>query len=137
MTEYDKIEELLESYTHIKAGIRAKELQLEELTTIRSATIDDMPKAYNRISSSTENYVTRKKDLEFEIGILTNKKESIENLLCILKDDERLFIRLRYFESRTYKEISSKLDLSPEYLPSKRIYILDKLIPFTIKYNLI
>ncbi|WP_315168694.1 hypothetical protein [Metaclostridioides mangenotii] len=135
MTKQDKLEELLESYKYIKTEIRAIELKIEGID-IRGVSIDDMPKSTN-VVSSVELEVIKKDDLRQEIELLKNKKDSIENMLSILTKEEVDFIELKYFKSSSYDEMRSKLGLSKGYLPSKKLYILEKLIPFATKHNLI
>jgi DNA-directed RNA polymerase specialized sigma24 family protein len=135
MTEYDKIEELLNGYRYIDTEIRGKELQIKNLD-IRGVSIDDMPKSA-KVVSSVELEVIKKDDLRQEIELLKNKKDSIENMLSILTKEEADFVELKYFKSLSYDEMRSKLGLSKGYLPSKKLYILEKLIPFATKHNLI
>ncbi|WP_027702295.1 hypothetical protein [Metaclostridioides mangenotii] len=135
MTEYDKIEELLNGYRYIETEIRGKELQIKNLD-ISGISIDGMPKG-SRVTSSIETNVLTKERLLQDIKLLEIKKESVENMLDLLTEEETDFVRLKYFKSLSYRIIQSRLGLSEKYLPKKRVFILDKLIPFATENNLI
>ena len=135
VTDYEKLEELLNSYSNLDIEIREIELKVRG-SSLRGIELNGMPKG-NNVSSPIENELIYVERLENEKIYLQIKKESINNMLNLLDDFEKNLIELRYFKKLQYKQISYELNISELYVGKKRKKALDKILPFVKKYNLI
>ena len=138
MNERYKVEQLFLNYQEIKASIRDIELQVECEHDIKGVSYDKVSTSpTNSISSSVKNtlahleYLKRKKKyLEFQI-------QRIENMLNTLSERDREIMSLYYFEERSLRDIAFKLDLNDNYISRRKTTILNNLVPFAKRYNLI
>ena len=125
MNERYKVEQLFLNYQEIKASIRDIELQVECEHDIKGVSYDKVSTSpTNSISSSVKNtlahleYLKRKKKyLEFQL-------QRIENMLNTLSE-------------RSLRDIAFKLDLNDNYISRRKTTILNNLVPFAKRYNLI
>ncbi|HBF6677268.1 TPA: sigma-70 family RNA polymerase sigma factor, partial [Clostridioides difficile] len=110
VTDYEKLEELLNSYSNLDIEIREIELKVRG-SSLRGIELNGMPKG-NNVSSPIENELIYVERLENEKIYLQIKKESINNMLNLLDDFEKNLIELRYFKKLQYKQISYELNIS-------------------------
>ena len=136
ITDFDKVELLLEKYGKLDIDIKAKEYEIQS-EGLKAVNYDQLTQTTNNNSSPVESQLHTIEKLKNEKLDLEIKKEAIENLFLVLNDLEREFIMYNYVEQLTYKEISNKIGLCAEYLPNKKTNIINKLIPYAKKYRLI
>lgn len=138
MTNYNKVEELLEEYALLDIEIKGLEYQIK-IDGLKGMSYSDMPGSplpSNKSSVESElNTINRLKNEKLYLEI---KKEAIENMFRILNDLELNIIKLRYLNNLQFKEIAMKVDRTEQYLVGKRKSIINKkLIPYAIKHKLI
>lgn len=135
--ERDKLEELLNEYKEIDIEIRDLNYRINS-ENIKSVIYSDMPKSPNsNTSSSVESSLVKIEEFKKQINDLETKKNRIENLLDILNDRDRIILRMYYIDDFTLRDIAFKLDLSDKYVSSKKNKIVDKLVPYAMRYGLI
>lgn len=137
MTNYDKVIELLKQYRELTIDIRALELDIKEqgLTAI---TYNDMPGSPLPSNvSPIEINLNNIEKLKIDKSSLEIKKEKIENIFNALNEIELKIIKYRHVDKLMFKEISYKVSMNADYLVTKHKEIIEKLIPYALKYNLI
>lgn len=134
---YDLLEELLEEYKEIDLEINALNYRIQT-ENIRGVMYDDMPKSPNLYTnSSIEGSLITIEELKEEIKKLETRKLSIENLLNVLNERDKMIIKMYYIEDLTLRDIAFRLDLNDKYVSSKKNKILRKLIPYATRFGLI
>lgn len=121
------LEENLFEYGAIVQLIDLIKSEINEIESLKSAIIDDMPKGSRSTSSSIENELLLIEKKKNQIESLKKIKEKYEKKFEVLNDKERLFIQLRYVDDLTYNAMSKILDMNEFYLPNKKNKILKKL----------
>ena len=58
-------------------------------------------------------------------------------MLNTLSERDREIMSLYYFEERSLRDIAFKLDLNDNYISRRKTTILNNLVPFAKRYNLI
>ena len=134
---YDLLEELLEEYKEIDLEINALNYRIQT-ENIRGVMYNDMPKSPNlNTNSSIEGSLLTIENLKEEIKKLETKKLSIENLLNVLSDRDKMIIKMYYIEDLTLRDIAFKLNLNDKYVSSKKNKIMHKLVPYATRFGLI
>lgn len=113
-----KIQEVLENYNSLKAGISIAEGEIQELEIevmdLKSLQLDGMPKAKDFTSSSIENYIAEKQEkiekLKRYIEKTKIKLKIIENLVKTLKKYNQDIIEMKYYQMMSIEEIAAKKD---------------------------
>ena len=58
-------------------------------------------------------------------------------MLTLLNDKDREIIEMYYFNDCTLRTIGYKLDMNDSYVSRRKAYIINKLLPFAKKHNLV
>lgn len=133
----EKLEDLLYEYKDMKVEINELELMID-YENIQAVGYDDMPKGPNvSTSSSVENGLNRIEKLRSKKYYLVCKQKRIANMLTLLSDRDKTIIEMYYFHDCTLRDIAFKLDMNDSYISRRKAYVLNKLLPFAKKYNLI
>lgn len=138
LTDYEKVEKLLEEYREINIDIEGLDYQIK-VEGIKGLSYNDMPGSplpSNRSPIECElNKIDKLKGDKLHLEI---KKEGIDKVLKQLNEFENKLIKYIYLDKLKYKEIENKLNMSKTgILYNKDKLINDKLIKYFIKYNLI
>ena len=133
----EKLEDLLYEYKDMKVEINELELMID-YENIQAVGYDDMPKGPNvSTSSSVENGLNRIEKLRSKKYYLVCKQKRIANMLTLLSDRDKTIIEMYYFHDCTLRDIAFKLDMNDSYISRRKAYVLNQLLPFAKKYNLI
>ena len=133
----EKLESLLYEYRDIKVEINEIELMID-YENIQAVGYDDMPKSPNvSTSSSVESGLNRIEKLRAKKHYLICKQKRIVNMLTLLNDKDREIIEMYYFNDCTLRTIGYKLDMNDSYVSRRKAYIINKLLPFAKKHNLV
>lgn len=136
---YKVVEGMLYSYPQIEAEIHDIQLDIDmlqcEYKGISAISYSENTGSSNSKSSAVENEIVSKQS---KIDYLTSLKRSkeielskIDNMLSILKDNERQLIKLRYIKKMQFKDIANIMYMNEVYLICLRKKIIkEKLIPF-------
>jgi len=133
MNLYKKVEYLLYNYKTMKAEIKNIDLEIEQLEYIGCAGISYEEKSAptNQFSSSVENEVISR---EKRIAVLNqSKKETsikiskIDNALEVLDTRQHNIITMTYFDKLSYREISTRIDLTEDYIGDLKRDIIGKI----------
>lgn len=138
ITNYEKVEKLLEYYRLIDIDITGLELELklEGVSGVSYDTENVNPNV--NTSSSVENRLQREDKLKSDIFKLEVKKEQMRNMFKLLTAQEEKIIKLRYFEGKEWIDIADVLDVCVDTaLRKRKEAINNKLIPFCLRYKLI
>lgn len=137
MTDYDKVEQLLENYANLDIDIKGLECMIK-IEGLKGISYNDMPGSplpSNKSSVEIEfNTITKLKNDKIALEI---KKEAIENILRILDNTEHTLIKLKYINKLTNQQIAQRLYMHENSVSNKKKSILIKLVPYAIKNRLI
>lgn len=131
-----KIESFLRNYNHYIVGIKNMKRQLDFIMPSMTAKYELVEGSTGTftISSSTEKYaidrIESKRALELHENIQRYELiiNSIDGALKELDTLERQFVKLRYFEQKTFQQTAIDLGYSEKYIFNLRNSIMDKLI---------
>lgn len=137
MSDYEKVIELLKKYREITIDIKGLELDIKE-QGLRGVSYNDMPGSPlpNNVSP-VEISMHSIERLKIDKSVLEIKKEKIENMFKALNNTEVRIIKYRHVDKLMFKEISYKVNMNADYLVTKHKDIIEKLIPYAIRFNLI
>lgn len=138
LTDYEKVEKLLEEYREINIDIEGLEYQIK-VEGVKGLSYNDMPGSplpSNKSSIEIElNQIEKLKGDKLHKEI---RKEGIEKVLKMLSDFENKLLKSLYIDKLKYKEIEKKLSMSKTGIIYNRDKLInDKLIKYFRKYNLI
>lgn len=138
LTDYQKVEELLEEYREINIDIEGLEYQIK-IEGIKGISYTDMPGTpLPSNKSSVEQELIKLDLLKSDMLALEIKKEGIDRVLKLLNEFENKLIKYIYFDKLKYKEIENKLNMSKSGIVYNRDKLInDKLIKYFYKFNLI
>lgn len=137
MTDYDKVEQLLENYANLDIDIKGLECMIK-IEGLKGISYNDMPGApLPSNKSSVEIEVDNINRLKNDKIALEIKKEAIENILRILDNTEHTLIKLKYINKLTNQQIAQRLYMHENSVSNKKKSILIKLVPYAIKNRLI
>ncbi|WP_195238650.1 hypothetical protein [Romboutsia sp. 1001285H_161024_C4] len=137
MTDFEKVEKLLEEYRNINIDIKGIELDIKE-QGLKGASYSDMPGAPLPSNISVVEMSQLKiEKLKSEKIALEIKKEKIDNMLHALNNIELKIIKYRYIDKLIFKEIGYKVNMNSDYLVTKNKSIIEKLVPYAIRFKLI
>lgn len=113
-----KVQEVLENYNLYKARISMAEAEINdiknEITDIRSANLDGMPKAKGYVESNIEKQIVEREEKieekERYIRELKSKLKVVEDLVKILKKYNQDIIEMRYYSMMSIEEIATRKD---------------------------
>lgn len=136
-----RIEAMLYNYNKTKIDIKNMKLDLEVLENdyrgIGSMTYEERTQPTNAFSSSVENEIVKRDEkiirLRNKIRLKEIEIQKIDNMLEFLKEKERAFVRLKYFEKNTHNEISEKIDISFDYINEYRLKTINKISSFILE----
>lgn len=130
-----KIEQHLRKYSSYKTAMRNVEKELDYILPSVTANYEYREGSAGTFSiySTTENVAIDR--IESRKALFLNEErerlrilvESIESAISVLSDEEKVFIRLRYFENKSYTEIQSILKLGQNKAYATRKGILESL----------
>lgn len=138
MSDYEKVEKLLEEYREINIDIEGLEYQIK-IEGVKGLTYNDMPGSpLPNNNSSVEQELIKIDKLKTDKLVLEIKKEGIDRVLKLLNNFENALIKYVYFDKLKYKEIENKLNMSKTGIVYNKDKIInDKLIKYFYKFNLI
>lgn len=137
MSDYEKVIELLKKYRELTIDIKALELDIKE-QGLRGVSYNDMPGSpLPSNTSPVEISLNKIERLRIDKGSLEIKKEKIENIFKVLNNTEVAIIKYRHIDKLMFKEISYKVNMNADYLVTKHKEIIEKLIPYALRHNLI
>lgn len=138
LTDYEKVEKLLEEYREINIDIEGLEYQIK-VEGVKGLSYNDMPGSpLPSNKSSIEIELNQIEKLKCDKLHKEIKKEGIEKVLKMLSDFENKLIKYIYIDKLKYKEIEKKLSMSKTGIIYNRDKLInDKLIKYFRKYNLI
>lgn len=136
-----RVEAMLYNYNKTKIDIKNMKLDLEVLENdyrgIGSMTYEERTQPTNAFSSSVENEIVKRDEkiirLRNKIRLKEIEIQKIDNMLEFLKEKERDFVRLKYFEKNTHNEISEKIDISFDYINEYRLKTINKISSFILE----
>ena len=110
----------LKEYTSIKKELKQIQFKLKELeerkTSIKSMIISDMNVQTSHNNNSIEDLLIKIEECIEEYNKkeikLYNKQLEIENCINSLEPTERIIMRLRYIEGKTFEQIAVDLNYS-------------------------
>lgn len=137
VSNYNKVIELLKKYRELTIDIKALELDIKE-QGLRGVSYNDMPGSpLPSNASPVEISLNKIERLRIDKGSLEIKKEKIENIFKVLNNTEVAIIKYRHIDKLMFKEISYKVNMNADYLVTKHKEIIEKLIPYALRHNLI
>ncbi|WP_419749314.1 hypothetical protein [Terrisporobacter petrolearius] len=137
LNNYEKVEKLLEKYAEIDIDIKALEYQIK-IEDIKGLSYNDMPGSpIPSNASPVEIQLNNIENLKIDKSILEFEKDSIDNMLRVLDDTEKTLIKYKFINKLQYKQIAPKMNMNQDYLAEKKSRIIDKLIPYALRYKLI
>ena len=126
-----------EQYKELDIEINALKLRIEA-ETIKGISYNDMPSSPNsNTRSSVEDAVLLIEKLKKDIARLEIKKRSIENLLELLSDRDRIMFNMYYIEDKTLYDIAVKLDLSYQYVYQVKSKMINNLLKYAERFGVI
>jgi DNA-directed RNA polymerase specialized sigma subunit len=136
-----RVEAMLYNYNKTKIDIKNMKLDLEVLENdyrgIGSMTYEERTQPTNAFSSSVENEIVKRDEkiirLRNKIRLKEIEIQKIDNMLEFLKEKERDFVSLKYFEKNTHNEISEKIDISFDYINEYRLKAINKISSFILE----
>jgi DNA-directed RNA polymerase specialized sigma subunit len=136
-----RVEAMLYNYNKTIIDIKNMKLDLEVLENdyrgIGSMTYEERTQPTNAFSSSVENEILKRDEkiirLRNKIRLKEIEIQKIDNMLEFLKEKERDFVRLKYFEKNTHNEISEKIDISFDYINEYRLKTINKISSFILE----
>ncbi len=136
-----RVEAMLYNYNQTIIDIKNMKLDLEVLENdyrgIGSMTYEERTQPTNAFSSSVENEIVKRDEkiirLRNKIRLKEIEIQKIDNMLGFLKEKERDFVRLKYFEKNTHNEISEKIDISFDYINEYRLKTINKISSFILE----
>lgn len=136
-----RVEAMLYNYNKTIIDIKNMKLDLEVLENdyrgIGSMTYEERTQPTNAFSSSVENEIVKRDEkiirLRNKIRLKEIEIQKIDNMLEFLKEKERDFVRLKYFEKNTHNEISEKIDISFDYINEYRLKTINKISSFILE----
>ncbi len=140
---YKKTEWLLYNYKKIQAEIKNIEIEIEEVenTYIGTSAMNPSQESTsetNKITSSVENEVLDKeKRIEYLESIKFSKEnqiEKVDNILEVLTEEDREFIKMRYFDNLPNWKLARKLDMTEEGCSMKKRRIIENIKDILILY---
>lgn len=138
LTDYEKVEKLLEEYREINIDIEGLEYQIK-VEGVKGLSYNDIPGSpLPSNASPVEIQLNNIEKLKGDKLHKEIKKEGIEKVLKMLSDFENKLIKYIYIDKLKYKEIEKKLSMSKTGIIYNRDKLInDKLIKYFRKYNLI
>lgn len=137
LTNFDKVEKLLEKYAEIDIDIKGLEYQIK-IEGVKGISYNEMPGApLPSNKSPIEMQLNNIEKLKRDKQILEYEKDAIENIFRVLDDTERKLIDYRFIKKLQYKEIACKMNMNSDYLAEKKGRIITKLIPYALRHKLI
>lgn len=138
LTDYEKVEKLLEEYREINIDIEGLEYQIK-VEGVKGLSYNDMPGSpLPSNKSSIEIELNQIEKLKVDKLHKEIRKEGIEKVLKMLSDFENKLLKYIYIDKLKYKEIEKKLSMSKTGIIYNRDKLInDKLIKYFRKYNLI
>ncbi|WP_195251848.1 hypothetical protein [Romboutsia sp. 1001713B170207_170306_H8] len=137
MSDYEKVEKLLEEYRNINIDIKGIELDIKE-EGLKGISYNDMPGAPLPSNKSVvEISQLNIEKLKSDKIALEIKKEKIDNMLNALNSIELKIIKYRYVDKLIFKEIGYKVNMNADYLVTKNKSIIEKLVPYAKRFKLI
>ncbi|MDU1540596.1 MAG: sigma factor-like helix-turn-helix DNA-binding protein [Paeniclostridium sordellii] len=137
MTDYNKVEELLEEYANLDIEIKGLEYQIK-IEGVRGISYNDMPGSpLPSNKSPIENELNKIRKLKDDKLYLEIKKEAIDNMLRILDESEHKLIILKYIKKLSNQQIASQMHMHENSISNKKKNILIKLYPYAMKHKLI
>lgn len=138
LTDYEKVEKLLEEYREINIDIEGLEYQIK-VEGVKGLSYNDMPGSPLPSNKSLiEIELNQIEKLKVDKLHKEIRKEGIEKVLKMLSDFENKLLKYIYIDKLKYKEIEKKLSMSKTGIIYNRDKLInDKLIKYFRKYNLI
>ena len=134
MDLYKKTEWLLYNYKTMKAEIKNIDLEIIELKEYAGCggmTYGEKSAPTNKFSSTVENETVAREykpeDLKRKKHILEVQIEKIDNALEILDERSHDIVTMIYFNNLNYRDISSKIDLTEDYIGDLKRDIIGKI----------
>lgn len=138
MSEKNKVERLFLNYQELKADIEDINLQLELDDTIKAINYDRVTTSpTNNIYSSVENQAEHIERLRKKKTYLELQMHRIENALNTLSEKDRTIMEMYYFQEYTMRDIAFKLDMNDNYISRRKTTILNNLVAYCKRHNLI
>lgn len=137
MTNYNKVEELLEEYAELDIEIKGLEYQIK-IEGVKGISYNDMPGApLPSNKSPIENELNKINKLKNDKLCLEIKKEAIDNMLRKLDESEHKLITLKYIKKLSNLQIASQMHMHENSVSNKKKNILIKLYPYAKNHKLI
>lgn len=132
---FSEVEGILKHYNDYKTGIKNMKQQLNFIMPGITANYELVEGSVGTfaITSKTEKYaidrIESKKalDLHEQIEEYEIKIRSIDNAVSGLKDLEKEFVRLRYFQGLTVEKVAQEMGYSRRSMYHVRLEVLEKL----------
>lgn len=111
--------------------LKESEDKLNELTTIASIDYSQVSSKSNNQSSRVERLIMNKSDLRDNYLDCLNQYliqvKNVENLISVLESEERMLIRARYIDAKTWEEVAKILGKTSRHVQRLHRSILKKL----------
>lgn len=138
--DFKRVEAILYNYPVLKVEIKNMKLDLEILENdykgVNAISYEEKSGPTHKISSSVEDEVLKRDEEIISLRKTIRYKElelqKIENTLELFSEKEVKFIELKYFLKVKHIVISSKLDMSYDYINEYRTKLISKIIQFNI-----
>lgn len=138
MSERNKVEQLFLNYKKLKADIEDINLQLEFDDTIKAINYDRVTtSSTNNIYSIVENQSEHIEGLRKKKTYLVLQMHRLENALNTLSEKDKTIMEMYYFQECTMRDIAFKLDMNDNYISRRKTTILNNLVAYCKRYNLI
>ena len=134
--KFKEAEAILYDYKNISGKMNILKLKLDKINNAKTeellSAVDysrDSISPTNAFSSSVENVVVKKSEIEDNINELKYRKELVESVLDILDDTDRNLIEYRYFSKpkKSWYEVAAKMGMTVDNCIKKRRTIIDNI----------
>lgn len=137
---YRKIEGMLYSYRKTQAEIDNMKLKIKEIEKdykgTGSISYEEKGSPTNAFNSSVENEIlSKEKEINSilkEVKFKEIQLEKIDNAIGALANREKSIIYMKYFDRKTSRDISAKLNLTEVHVCRLKKRIINSLIPIIL-----